>query len=77
MSSSLETLSATQLITRKLFLEEQLSYVIEALQKQEKMIDLNIELDVYPQKKHKVKIKNKNRACQNEMQTKKLKIIHI
>ena len=59
MSSSLETLSATQLITRKLFLEEQLSYVIEALQKQEKMIDLNIELDVYPQKKHKVKIKNK------------------
>jgi len=36
MSSSLETLSATQLITRKLFLEEQLSYVIEALQKQEK-----------------------------------------
>lgn len=70
MSSSLETLSVTQLITRKLFLEDQLSYVIEALQKQEKMIDLNIKLDIYPQKTHRVKIKTK-KSHHNEHNIKK------
>jgi len=39
------------------------------------MIDLNIELDVYPQKKHKVKIKNKNKSLSKmKCRTKKFKI---
>ena len=60
MSSSLETLSTTQLNTRKLFLEEQLFLVIEAIQRKDTNFNIILHFDKCPKKIIKIKKNNIN-----------------
>jgi hypothetical protein len=73
MSSSLETLSNTQLNTRKLFLEEQLFLVIEAIQRKDTSFNIEVHFEQCPKNTKKIKIK-KN-IMNDQKYTNKLNII--